>query len=401
MNKPNLPNLIKTLPLFGVAKFLDCNLNPVIERDGQAVRPDGLNLSFLGLLDRIVLASLETELPPFRVRGDLYSKRIREWDETGQQLIVSQPAYAKKASPNSAFHGADCLVTRLLPIKDWPSSHPAANMLCFPPHLRLLFDVYFDHPICRNRQRDLNACADGTDRSVAEVYNDFVDQFRRAVCASKGLRRALHNWCLSSRENAINLGAYLDELFAQCSSLTALHFRLLHTSAPVEDPHYALPTLRACRTKLLDRMRSNPALFTNNPGCVWAVLPTLDGRYDLHLTLLLDTAALQKLLGDKRVEAERASKALADYADLVGAYWVGEITGGQGRYFRADQNGVLYGRDWVHGEIAAGDIVRRGKLKQTLEYLAMRRALVRLRNEPPGPYFGLFGRGSQGERRSR
>lgn len=77
-------------------------------------------------------------------------------------------------------------------------------------------------------------------------------------------------------------------------------------------------------------MRRKPALFTQKPGYVWAILPSLEGGYDLHLTLLFDTVALCKVLDDKRVEAEQAGTILEDHADQIGTYWVRTATEGQG-----------------------------------------------------------------------
>lgn len=401
MKKPNQSNRIEMPTLYGTALFFDRCLNLAIEHDDKAVRSEGLNISLLGQLDRFVQAVLETELLPFRVRGEMHLKRIREWDANGQDRIVSRPTYAAASRRNPSFPDLGNLVVLLENIKGWPSSHPAANTLCLPPHLRLLFDVYFEHPISRNTKRELDAFADDTGRSVAEVCNDFVDRFRQTVRAKKGLRRELHNWYLGSQENVANLQAYLDDLFTLHTSLTVVHLRLLHAPPSAGYSHHVLQALRDCRTKLLDRMRKNPALFTAKPGYVWAILPSLDGRYDLHLTLFFDTAALHKLLDDKQVEAERAGTASKDHADLIGAYWVEEITKSQGCYFRADRELLLYGRDWVHGEISSSDVTARDKLRTALESLAMRRALVRLQGELPGPYFGMAEREPRGESQRR
>ncbi|MBX4003401.1 hypothetical protein [Ralstonia pickettii] len=394
MNQLNLPSTIDQRTLYGCAAFANRYLNFVVERDGVAFRQDGPNIALLASLDRFVWAALQTELAPFRLRGEMYWKRMRERDTDGELRIVQVPAYAPTAFPNPSFPGSDRLVTLLASIKDWLMSHPAAKDLLLPPHLRLLLDVFFDHPISPSTERDPNALAEDTGRSVAEVCNDFVDQFRQAMLTKKFLRRELHNWYFGSRENLMNLHAYLDDLFTRHPSLTVLHLRLLHASAPVGDPRYDLQALRDCRTKLFDRMRRNPALFAAKPGYVWAILPSLDGRYDLHLTLLIDTDALRKLLDDKRVEAELAGAVLKDYADMVGAYWV-EVTGGQGRYFRSDRERLLYGQDWVHGEVRTDDAVLREKLKDVLGFLAVRRALVRLTSEPDGEYFGMRERKSR------
>lgn len=387
MNKLNLPSGIDLTALYGCASFVERSLNFIVEHDGVAFRQDGLQIALLVSLDRLVRASLETDISPFRVRGELYSKRVRELDESGQPRIASVPAYATEAFPNQSFPNSNRLVALLASIKDW-LPHAVARKLRLSPHLRLLLDVFFDHPISRSNERDPNAFARDTGRTVAEVCNDFVDRFRHAVLAKKSLRRELHNWHLGGRENLAHLHAYLDDLFTQYPSLTVLHLRLLHAPAPAGPPHHDFQALRDCRAKLFDRMRRNPARFTAKPGYVWAILPSLDGRYDLHLTLLFDTTALRKLLDDQRVQAELAGAVLKDHADMIGAYWV-EVTGGHGRYFRADREHLLYGRDWVHGEVRADDTVPREKLKEVLGYLAVRRALVRLTGESEGEYFGM------------
>ncbi|NKA75003.1 inovirus Gp2 family protein [Ralstonia solanacearum] len=398
VNKPNLPITIDQPSLDGGALFADRCLNSALECDGLVLR-DGPHFRLLASLDHFIWTSLETKFSPFIVRGEMYSKRVRERDVSGQLSIVSQPTYATAAFPNPSFPSSDRVVTLLSSIKSHLTSHPVAKRLLYPPHLQLLMDAFSDHQISRCTGRGLNDSVDHAGRSMAEAYNDFVDQFRQAMQARKLLRRELHNWYLGSRENLSNVQAYLDDLFNQYPSLTVLHLRLLPAPAPVGEQQDALQVLRESRTKLFDRMRRNPALFTLKPGYVWCFLPSLDGRYDLHLTLLFDTTALLKVLYDKRVEAERVGVVLKDHADLIGTYWVENVTGGQGRYYRPDLNGALYGLGWVHGEVCADDTARREKLKDKLGYLAVLRALVRLNNEPRGEYFGMRERKARASRR--
>ncbi|AXF09655.1 hypothetical protein CUJ91_00200 [Paraburkholderia graminis] len=287
------------------------------------------------------------------------------------------------------------------------ASHPATGQLLLAPHLRLLMDVFFSHPICMCLDRDINGPVDLSGRIRAEVYNDFVDRLRAAMRSQKSLRHELHNWNLGSRQNDANMGAYLDGLFAERPSLTVLHIRLFHSkerlnllTASAADLHRELQTLRACRTQFFDRLRRKPALFTVNPGYVWAIMPSLEGGYDLYLTLLFDTADLQKVLDDKVVEANLIGAVLRDHADQIGWYWVTAATEGKGAYIRSDQNPWVYGRDAVHGEVCASDALRRARLKEMLGHLAMRRALVRLKDEPLGEYFGMRERKARASRRS-
>lgn len=53
----------------------------------------------------------------------------------------------------------------------------------------------------------------------------------------------------------------------------------------------------------------------------------------------------------------------------------------------------------MHGEVRPHDTRRRQKLQETLGYLPMRRALVRLKNEPEGEYFGMRERRARALRR--
>lgn len=337
-----------------------------------------LEIPLLAEFDDFVWRSIRTSMPPFSFAR---SKR----GVTAEPTSLSFRSHAKLAD----HYGT---IRRIA--DGFDPATPAAMQLAYAPHLALLMELFFEHSV-RFCERRNDMVDDGSGRIAAEVYNDFVAEFRRAMMARNLLRRELHSWGLSSQENVANLQAYLDGLFAEHGSLTVVHLRLFHTRersavslVPVEDQLHELKALRKARTVFFDCMRRKRALFTGDPGYIWAILPSLEGGYALHLTLLFSTAALCKVLDDKRVEAGQIGEVLRDHADQVGEYWVERATGGQGSYLRGDTNAVLYGPEWVHGEVRADDVGQRGKLKESLGYLAMRRALVRLKNEPPGQYFG-------------
>ncbi|MEX3973544.1 hypothetical protein [Paraburkholderia caribensis] len=358
-----------------------------------------LDIPLLTELDDFVWQSLRTHMPPFYIVHAKRGVRVSEIDRNGRLCSVPRLRDVVTAEPNSWFRGAGKLADHYgricrISVAFGPTT-PAAGQLAYAPHLALLMDLYFKNSVhlCDGRNDEVD---DGSRRIGAHVYNDFVAEFRAAMFAKKLLRRELHNWGWSSQENVANLHTYLDNLFAKHDSLTVLHLRLFHTReqagaipVSVEDQHRDLHALRQARTVFFDRMRRKPALFTDEPRYIWSILPSLDGRYDLHITLLFDTAALQKVLEDKRVEAEQTGAPLEDHADQVGAYWVQAATGGRGSYLRSDRDAWLYGSDWVHGEVRDDGAGRREKLKETLGHLAMRRALVRLKGEPPGEYFGM------------
>jgi hypothetical protein len=411
MKIPKLAATSALQTLSGLSHYIDRSLNYRVAPSGQGDILNGPAINLLAQLDRLVWLSLETTLMPFLIKSTMGWKRFAERDAYGHQLTVTRRADTRTAVPNSVSGGsralAECLTSVLSSAARFDPSDPATKQLQHAPHLEVLLEIFFDHSIRNCLGRGINALDVNTGLIRAELYNDFVVRFRQAMLDRKLLRRERHNWGLGSLENVEQLHAYLDDLFTKHRSLTVLHLRLFHAteranllSTSVEDQHRDLHALRACRTVFLDRMRKKPALFTDEPKCVWAIQPSLEGGYDLHLTLLFDTTALQKVLDDKRVEAEQNGEAFLDHADQVGAYWVRGATGGRGSYLRGDRNAWLYGSDWVHGEVRSDEYGRREKLKETLGYLAMRRALVRLKNEPPGQYFGMPERKARRPRRS-
>lgn len=412
MTRSKLPS-IDPQAFLELGRHLEHNLRFQVVCDGRELLGGGPEIAFLATLDRLVRLVRETDFAPFRVSGTMRSIPVTVQDAYGRNQRVLQPCYVKTATPNSFYPATE----ELAGILSWRAlrsgltifqqSDPFAGQLLHAPHIRLLLDTFFRHPICECLGGNIESPAGSDGRIRAEVYNDFVAQFRRAMRDSKSLRQDWHNWNLGSRENAARLPVYLDDLFAKHGSLTVLHLRLFHAgeranliTSPVDAQLGDLQLLRECRAKFFDCMRRKPALFTDSPGYIWGILPSLEGGYALHLTLLFSTPALHKVLDDKRSEAGQFDAVLRDHADQVGEYWVERATGGRGHYLRGDATPLLYGPGWVHGEVRADDAGTHKKLQETLGHLAMRRALVRLKNEPQGEYFGMRERNARRPHRS-
>ncbi|MGN3963218.1 hypothetical protein ACS0ZG_09545 [Burkholderia gladioli] len=411
MTRSKLPP-IDSQAFVELGRHLEHNLRFQVGRDGRKILGGGPEIVFLAKLDRVVRLALETDFAPFRVSGTMRSMPVTVQDAFGRNQRVLRPRYVKTATANSFYPATE----ELAGILSWRAlrsgltifqqSDPFADQLLHAPHIRLLLDTFVRHPVSECLGGNIESPVGSGGRILAEEYNDFAAQLRRAMRDSKSLRHDWHNWNLGSRENAANLPVYLDNLFAKHGEVTVLHLRLFHAreranlvTSPVDEQLRDLQMLRTCRAKLFDRMRRKHALFTDDPGYVWAILPSLEGGYALHLTLLFSTAALRKVLDDKRVEAEHTGTVLRRHVDQIGMYWVDVATLGLGSYMSGDTTAALYGHDWVHGEVGADERSKRGKLKETLGYLAMRRALVRLKNEPPGQYFGLPERKARSPRR--
>lgn len=380
---------------------IDRSLNLQAEREGVM----HADLCTLMDLDRFVWAMLETDDEPFQVRLVKSMWRAPVSDMFHPPCAVLVDALRKAARPNASNLAALQLAKVMQTFQgsfDFPShNHPAVSQFLFAPHIRLLLEMFHAHPLRDYIGRGRLDQQIGRGLIRADLYNDFVARFRQSMRAGGMLRRELHNWYLGSDQNVENLPAYLNGLFHKHGGLTVRHFLLFHSqersnlvTAPVADQHDDLRRLRACRTKFLGCMRRNRSLFTDDPEYVWAILPSLKSGYVLHLTLLFSTTALRKVLDDRRVESEQATTALQDHEDEVGKYWVSGATEGLGSYHRSDKIIGLYGPEWVHGEVRVDDLGARERLTETLGYLARRRALVRLKNEPKGPYFGMPNRKS-------
>ncbi|SCV02148.1 conserved hypothetical protein [Cupriavidus necator] len=396
MNKSKVSRTTDLQRLYRHASHVDDFL---INRDDPESNLSSPEIRLLAKLDRFVWLSLETEFSPFSIQGGAERIMTGQQNEHGHLL-------PKTASLNQLFVsrelGRDLVSSLPRALEAIATDKTAANQLRYAPHIQLLLEVFLGHPLrsCKPFKKDWPIGQMG--EIMAEVHNDFVAQFRKAMLARRLLRRELHNWNWGSQENLDNLNFCLDDLFDRHGNLTILHLRLFHDknranliSASVEDQYRDFHALRACRTKFLDRMRRKRALFPDKPGYIWSIIPSLEGGYELHLTLLFDTATLRKLHVAKHTEATQAGAVLEDHADQVGKYWVSVATGGRGSYLPGDRDIRQNGRDWVHGEVSADDTLQREKLKNALGYLVTRRALVRLKNEPEGEYFGMRERKSR------
>ncbi|WP_233827726.1 hypothetical protein [Paraburkholderia sp. ZP32-5] len=411
MTSPKVPATRTPLLLVdALAVHVECNLNSRIYPNSVFNGPE---ISRLAALDRFVRLALEASLDPFIF---VQTRRIfiGQVGPTGSMRRVSQPVYVKSATPNFSDPAARELAGLFPDLFFWAMMRDVGDLamsqlesrLLYSPHIRLLLDVFLSHPVARGGC-SIDSQVDCTGRILAELCNDFVAHFRQTMREKKLLRRERHNWEFGSRENVANLNTYLDGLFAQNGSVTVLHLRLSHArerasliSAPVEEQHRDLQALRRSRGIFLDRIRRKPSLFTDAPGSVWSIIPSFEGGYELHITLLFNSVALRRVLEDRGMASAELADAFTDYADQVGAYWVRIATEGRGSYLRGDQSPWLYNRNWVHGEVRADDISRCEKLKEMLGYLALRRALVRLKNEPPGEYFRVSERQLRSPRRS-
>lgn len=395
-----------------LAEQTERNLNFLHGPDGRDFLLSGPDISSLVWLDRFVWLSLDAGLPPFQVgRAKRWLQGI-EQGKDGRWRSVSERAPVKVAVPNQADLASKELASLLPAFRIAATildpTCPVATQLEYPPHMQLLIHELCDHCLSKYLYMNINEQIDLEGKIVAEVYNDFVACFRRSMMERNLLRRELHNWRTGSYENEANLRAYLSEFFGRNDHVTVVHLRLFHAreraslvTSSREEQIRDLVGLRESRARFFDRMRRKRSLFTDKPGHVWSIVPSLQGGYEQHVTLLFNSAALQRALDDHDVTSTQAGLPPTNFADRIGQYWVDVATSGVGDYRRVDHDKWLYAGNWVHGTVRADDVRRREKLAETLGYLAMRRALVRLKYEPPGEYFGMSARITRTSRRVR
>lgn len=326
---------------------------------------DGPDIRVLAKLDQFVWATLRTTLCPYAIsklasmRGSRFHKVAKPNQETKEAAELA-----------SFFHGVRQAYRAYSP------------RLEYAPHLELFFRVYREHRISSWLPDSPNKLFDST-CIAAEVFNDLCSVQRQEMLSRMKLQQPCHNWSLSGYQDLKRLEKYLSTLFERNRSLTVFHFRFFHSknrvgliTSPFEDQLRDLKNLRTCRTRFLDHMRTNRALFPHKPGYVWAVEPSLNGGYGLHLTLLFNSA-----------ELTRDHANVAEHARLLGEYWVSNATRGQGYYHLCHRDPLSLRDGWVVGRVDASDFYRRTKLTDALRILALREALVRLKDRPSGKYF--------------
>ncbi|WP_296224919.1 hypothetical protein [Ralstonia sp. UBA689] len=232
--------------LAGLAGYIDRTLNCRVEPDGRKTILSGPEIGSLFTLDRFVWSALATPFAPFRISGTMHLPHEYQQGALHEEHLSGRWNYTKSASPNPYCQDTLDLAAQLQRISHSvetfdPSKREAAQLV-HAPHLRLLLDTFFHHPIRNCGGSDINSPTVHEGLIKAEIYNDFAAQFRQAMLARKFLRRERHNWHMGCRENQTSLRAYLDGLFTRPPSLTVLHLRLFHAknradliSAPVED----------------------------------------------------------------------------------------------------------------------------------------------------------------------
>lgn len=349
-------------------------LSPTNER--PRVRLEGPLIGLLGHLDEFVWAAIQEPEPPYYIEGRTLKSRRRVFSN-------DQRSHDLRISPWDSLYGA---VTKVPEV--W------APNLRFAPHLELLFKTYQEHPISAVGASQGPRGLFAGQRSNAAIFNDFCAVFRRQMIDKKLLSAERNNWGLSGTENLKRLKHYLEDFTDSLPSTTAYHFWLHHTSdlldlrsATQTQNRASLDALIKCRSTFFNGFDRNRTLFPVKPGYVWSVEPHIQEGWGLRLTLLWSSQVLPSTEIDVNAHAHE-----------IGKYWVALASKGQGKYWlqRIDQN--LIGRSFAPSKYH--DNLRLQAFMRSLEPLAMRNALVRIRNQPEGKYFGTPQIKRRGPRRS-
>ncbi len=251
----------------------------------------------------------------------------------------------------------------------------------YAPHLKLFFEAYTRHTVSR-----LRASSHGYLERLHEhldAFNDFYATFRHALRDERKLHAELHNWRFSGIQNNQRLHQYLDNYIQKNRNVTAMHFTLFHTAeqldlsvATTSEQKKYLTQLSSSREAFFNGFTRKRAYFPHKPGYVWAVDPSHYEGYGLRITLLFNTMALTN---------EHPYPHL--HAHEIGAYWVSKATNGRGHYHlhpacKFPSTGPAFDR------INVDEPRKLQRMKEHLECMALHHALVRVRNQPKGKFFG-------------
>lgn len=333
-------------------------LPPSNKRQGLLL--DGPQITLLRKLDEFVWAVMKEPEPPYyvearwlksRKRGTQQDRPYRHWDDLFSCVAI-----------------VDAIM---------------APCLEFAPHLELLRQVFQDHPVCLSVGRGPSARFDAR-RMNFDVFNDFCATFRKRMLDKHLLRKERFNWGWGSTENLQRLKSYLSSFLGATSFTSAYHFLLLHSNEPLDlqvateaENSKSLEILSQCRETFFNGFVRKRSLFPVKPGYVWSIEPSLCAGWGLRLTLLWPSDSLLKMGMDLNAHAEG-----------IGCYWVEQATKGAGGYWvQSVDRDLLGAKTSFHTSFF--DLQRLQALVQSLEPLAIRNALVRIRNQPKGKFFGL------------
>jgi len=210
-----------------------------------------------------------------------------------------------------------------------------------------------------------------------DTINAAVEKMR-AFLKGDALGKALGNLRRCERANLRTSRQLLADIRDRYSKVLVLRLDLGYysTHAPGQGLlglPISLEEAQLHRNRLLSYLRKGP-LSKHMAGYIWRLEFGIEKGHHYHLAVFLKGQAVAKDIV---------------IADMIGAYWKDEATGGQGMYYSCNKNKEAYARCGI-GMVGRSEEDRWAHVEEAISYLTKQDFYLRFR---PGPRVRTFGAG--------
>jgi hypothetical protein len=246
-----------------------------------------------------------------------------------------------------------------------------ADEYVFSENVELFFTAYkhFAMGVEDFKHLDWPSIVEGN-KALWQRCNEFV-RYIRKECRSPHFKKRVYDREYKARANCESSIAYVNRLFDVKSRLNIVRVDLGYQKAYFSES--GLAKARADLDKLLNNRRSNQ-LFDDMVGYIWKLEYGVHKGYHYHCMFFFDGSEVRKD---------------TYYADMIGKYWVKQITAGAGTMYSCNAQKNKY-RYCGIGMIDHSDVEKREHLARAIQYLAKKEQYLRMKliGRPR-----LFGRG--------
>ena len=159
----------------------------------------------------------------------------------------------------------------------------------------------------------------------AEHCNDFICAFRIKVNSTK-IKKILQDWEAVTNDRYYGSVDYLNSIFDfGHSRLLCIRLDLGVHQKYQKSMHIFF--MRDLFQRFLNNQRCKPSLFKHVVGTIWRLEHTDDKSYYYHCLIIMNGS---------RVREDNV------LCDLIGQYWVKEISNGQGTYWNCNRDPSHY-----------------------------------------------------------
>jgi len=238
----------------------------------------------------------------------------------------------------------------------------------YSEHVQLFYSVCFSMHLDYGVFQGKSVLHEVLPGDVPELFNRFVAEIRaqgRTIEFKRKVNARQHN----ARRNFSSSAKYIEELYSKYSRLLVLRVDLGYKKGIADDVTVDLAHLH--RKKMLNNMRSN-RIFENLVGYIWKLEYGESKGLHFHVVLFYDGARVKKD---------------AYLAELIGRYWVDQITRGSGTFYNCNRSKAKYKNCGI-GMISHFDAEKREFLLFAVRYLTKKDQYLRLKSRGRTRIFG-------------